>query len=149
VRAADGYPAYWPSDPFGFIAPPYEQSSWVADLDDAVVGHVAVHDAAVDPVLPTASAATGLGASQLAVVARLLVAPEARRDGVGTALLATATKAAHIRRQRPVLDVGENLLGAIAFYEAAGWVSADRLIFDFPDAPPVVTLVYVGPEPEQ
>ena len=148
VRATDGYPPYLPPDVAQFVAPSYEVGSWVAVGDDEdVLGHIALHDASVDPVLATASAATGLKAQKLAVVARLLVATAARRRGIAARLLSTATEAAHHRGQRPVLDVWDRLGGAIAFYESMGWVCADQLTFNFPNAEPVLTLVYIGPAP--
>jgi GNAT superfamily N-acetyltransferase len=70
-----------------------------------VLGHVALHEAAADPTLLAAQRATGLAADRLAVVARLLVSPDARRRGLGRRLLLAATAAAHATGLRPVLDV--------------------------------------------
>jgi GNAT superfamily N-acetyltransferase len=147
VRANDGYPAHWPSDARRFMSPPYERASWVADDEGTLVGHVSLHVAETDPVCEAASSVTGLPARPLVVIARLLVAPTARRRGIGRQLINLATNAAHCSRQRPVLDVASSLPGAIAFYEAVGWTPAGIVTLTFRTGPPLNSRVYVGPAP--
>ena len=44
VRDRDGYPAYLPHDDFhGFLTTPAAVAAWVAEVDDTVVGHVALN----------------------------------------------------------------------------------------------------------
>ena len=146
VHRSDGYPRYLPDDSQRFITPPYESAAWVADDDGQVVGHVGLHHAAVDPTLMAAQRATGLEPDQLAVVARLLVAPRARRAGLGRALLETAATHARSKGQRAVLDVVQDAAAPIALYEATGWTRLEPLKLNFADGTSLDLWVYLGPE---
>jgi GNAT superfamily N-acetyltransferase len=129
------------------MTPSYERAAWVCTHADEIVGHVALHDDALDPALDPASRATGLTPDQIVVVARLLVSPTARRRGVGNALMTQATKTAHGSGLRPVLDVAQHYEGAIALYEACGWTRAEQLTLTFPDGSVVESWLYLGPLP--
>lgn len=149
THAQSGYPLVWPSDPDGFANSAQERAAWVAVGSGRVVGHVALHDAKSDPVLPVAAHATGLDAPELAVIARLLVDPPEQGSGIGARLLTVATAAAHASGRRPVLDVNQASTGAVAFYEAVdGW---DR-IGSFEISLPELTIplwAYAGPPAPQ
>jgi len=146
VHAHDGYPSRWPTDPRRFVTPPYEDSAWVAVHDDEIVGHIALHRHDSDPALAPASRATGLDVNDLAVIARLLVAPARRRQGVGAALLAQATTAAYQRGWRPVLDVAQHYAGAIALYEACGWTRGEAaLTIELAGGHTLDSWLYLGP----
>ncbi|MGH8981893.1 MAG: GNAT family N-acetyltransferase [Acidimicrobiales bacterium] len=148
VHAADGYPVNLPEDPVAFLDVPELLGSWVAertDGDRALVGHVVLRPRTADAVMAVAAGVTGTSPERMAVVARLLVAPAARRLGVGRALLEAATARAHALGRRPVLDVVKGSEPAIALYERAGWrrcgearVTYGKLQFD--------EIVYAGPE---
>ena len=112
-----------------------------------MLGHVALHDAAADPTLPAAQRATGLAADRLAVVARLLVSPDARRRGLGRTLLCTATAAAHAHGLRPVLDVLQADSGPVRLYEATGWRRLEPLTLPIEGHPALLLWVYLGPPP--
>jgi GNAT superfamily N-acetyltransferase len=146
VHDADSYPRYLPADPATFINPPYETAAWVAEQDEVLVGHVALHAAEGDPTLPAAQRATGLPAKALAVVARLLVAPSARRQGLGQALLAHAVTQARASGQRAVLDVTRDAAVPIALYEADGWSRLEPLTMVFDDGTSLAMWVYLSPE---
>jgi GNAT superfamily N-acetyltransferase len=146
VHRSDGYPRYLPHDAPRFITPLYESAAWVAEEDGKIVGHVGLHYAAVDPTLMAAQRATGLGPDQLAVVARLLVAPLARRAGLGRALLETAASHVRSKAQRAVLDVAQDADAPIALYEATGWTRLEALTLDFEDGTSLDLWVYLGPE---
>jgi ribosomal protein S18 acetylase RimI-like enzyme len=153
VHAADGYPRYFPGDPEGFISPPGETAGWVAVRGAALVGHVALHSAAGDaadgdgdPLLGAAQRGTGLPASQLSVVARLLVAPAARRQGLGRALLTHAVTEARAAGQRAVLDVTCDAAPAIALYEALGWTRLERITLSLASGNALDLWVYLSPE---
>lgn len=147
VHQFDGYPPYLPADALQFINPDYEVAAWVAERDGCIIGHVALHQAAVDPTLEAARRATGLPAERLVVISRLFTAPALRRNGVGRALLRHATQQAQSRRQRAVLDVEQASEAPIALYESEGWQRVESLELRV-DADAGFTLwVYVSPEP--
>ncbi|HEX8496080.1 MAG TPA: GNAT family N-acetyltransferase [Actinomycetales bacterium] len=146
VHLSDRYPVYRRFVTTSFLTPPGETAAWVAVLDDGtVVGHVALHDAAPDPTLPAAQRATGLPADRLTVVARLLVSPDARGRGIGSALLHHAAAQARSRGQRAVLDVVQEAPGAVAMYEAAGWRRLEPVVLHLPDGD-LALWVYLSPD---
>jgi ribosomal protein S18 acetylase RimI-like enzyme len=165
VHAADRYPRYLPGDLGGFLALPGAYACWVAETGEvtepgraaqageaaqaggAVAGHVALVPRSLPPVMELASAALGRPASQLAVVARLLVSPRARGQGAGRRLLAAATAEAAARGLHPVLDVDTELTGAIALYESAGWTRAGTVPVRFSDGREMTEHVYLAPAP--
>ncbi|HTT52223.1 MAG TPA: GNAT family N-acetyltransferase [Streptosporangiaceae bacterium] len=147
VHERDGYPHYLPGDVRGFLAGPAAYGAWVAERDSRIAGHVALHRSSSPPVMELASAAAGQPASRLGVVARLLVAPAARRQGVGRALLEHATRQAARRGLCPVLDVAADLSSAIQLYESCGWVLAGAVTVTFRDGNSLDELVYLGPVP--
>jgi GNAT superfamily N-acetyltransferase len=145
VHKNDGYPSTV-DDASGFLVPPYEAALWVAVLNGAVVGHVALHQPKDSATVGVASRATGLQQERLVLLSRLFVAPEARGEGLARSLVRTAVAEARTKGQRAVLDVGQDFRAAVALYEAEGWscVAADRQtvgeeVFD--------VWVYVAPEP--
>jgi GNAT superfamily N-acetyltransferase len=121
VHAADAYPLYWPADPPTWLTPDTLLSAWVAADGPRVLGHVALCSAAGDAAAPLWSAASGLPPEQIAVIARLFVAPSARDRGLGAALLAAACAEARLRGMRPALEVLDHDRAAIALYERLGW----------------------------
>lgn len=147
----DGYPKYLPADVGAFIVDPGAIGAWVAVRGDQVVGeevlgHVALHGNSVPPVMEVAQSATGLDADSIAVVARLLVAPAARRQGVGRTLLERATMEAARLGRRAVLDVLEEHRAAIALYETCGWKRLGRADWSLPGDLPLREFVYLSPD---
>lgn len=123
------------------------------EVEGALVGHVALHDALDHPTLPAAQRATGLPAGQLAVVARLMVSPAAQGRGIGRGLLATAVEGACRSGRRSVLDVVQESAAAIALYESAGWRRLEPLTLELDGTtpeepagfPPLQMWVYLSP----
>lgn len=125
VHRRDGYPPYLPEDDFRrFLAGEGQLGAWVAEDAGAVVGHVALHRRSSRAVISLASETLRIDSESIAVVARLLVSPDRRRQGVGRLLLCEVTAQATRLGLRPVLDLATKLTGAIALYESLGW---DRL----------------------
>jgi ribosomal protein S18 acetylase RimI-like enzyme len=142
----DGYPKYLPADLEAFIVDPGALAAWVAEDAGVPVGHVALHRHAAAEVMEVARRATGSRTEDaLAVVARLLVAPAARRRGLARALLDEATGAAAGMGRRAVLDVVDEHAAAIALYERAGWLRAGRVRWELPDGRPLEGFVYLSP----
>lgn len=146
VRAADGYPPRGPIDVEHFLSPPQHLTAWVADVNRMVVGHVALHDTGAPVTMACAARQAGRDPADLAVVARVLVHPEARRGGLGRALVDRAVVDAHRRGRRPVLDVATHFGAAVALYESAGWERAGRVTITVDGEPDLACYVYVGPD---
>lgn len=83
VHDLDRYPPYLSGDLRTFIATPGAIAAWVAETGNEVVGHVALHPRSSAAVMTLPRQVTGQSPEQFAVVARLLVAPSVRKEGVG------------------------------------------------------------------
>jgi GNAT superfamily N-acetyltransferase len=142
----DGYPKYLPEDLRSFIVDAGALGAWVATSGGEVIGHVALHPSSVRQVMDLALAATNLDEGSIAVVARLLVAPTARRHGVGRALLQKATEESAGLGRRAVLDVVEDHRAAIRLYEACGWAQVGRVDWALPGGLPLREFVYISPD---
>jgi GNAT superfamily N-acetyltransferase len=147
THRTDGYPKYPPEDMKSFIFVAGALGAWVAVDNDEVTGHVALHPRGSPQVVDMAASATGLDAGRIAVVARLFVAPSARGQGVGRALLERATDEALSLGRRAVLDVVEDHVAAIGLYEDRGWTFLGRVNWSLPGGQPLRELVYLSPEP--
>lgn len=145
VLRLDGYPPRRPQDLGRFMAAPDALAAFVAVRDGQVVGHVCVSPSGSPEVLDLARRALRVPEQRLAVVARLLVSPAHRRDGVAGALLAEAEEEAARLGLIPVLDVATHFAAAIALYERSGWRRLGQVSVAFPGAEPLDEHVYVGP----
>ena len=105
IHQVDGYAMYMPTDLQSFLVSTDAHGAWVAVENGDLWGHVALHPRAWEGVMDLVRRATGLGDDGLAVVARLLVSPTARRRGLGRALLQGAANNARGMGLRPILDV--------------------------------------------
>lgn len=127
THETSGYPAVWPRDPVRWLTPSgRDVRAWVAAVDGAVVGHVAL--GRDDDIAGTATVPS------LAIM-RLFVAPVARGRGVGAALLATAVDFVRANASRPVLTVADTGAAAIRLYERVGWrrIGGRRADWEEPD----------------
>jgi GNAT superfamily N-acetyltransferase len=146
VQLGDGYPGRRPLDLATFLASPDALAAWVAEHDGVIVGHVALHRQSLPVVMEQGAAFLGREASELGVVARLLVEPTARRAGIGRALLATAAREARSRGLHPILDVVTSYRAANRLYRACGWRNAGEVTMVFADGTTLQSYVYVGPD---
>lgn len=145
VRQVDRYPMYLPQRMDEFLISPEAHEGWVARRDGRIIGHAALHPRSAPEIMKVAREATGLADEDLAVVARLLVSPRARRAGVGSALLQTAWQEATSRDMRAVLDVVVSHRAAIEMYRRAGWDEVGTVDWKLPDGSPLTELVFVSP----
>jgi len=146
VHQHDRYPVVLPDDPAAFLRVTDALGAWVTeDAEGCLVGHVLLRPATSAPVMNAVTRATGLGTGGVGVVGRLLVAPWARRRGIGRALLDVVVASAHRMGRRPVLDVVTTDLAAIALYESVGWQRVDTVTVTFGDLV-VDEHVFLGPE---
>lgn len=144
VQNLDGYPVRRALDLRAFIESAGALAAWVA-VDDGgdVVGHVALNARSSTAVM--AHATEVLGHDRVGVVARLIVAPAARRSGTAALLLRTAADEARRRGLHPILDVVATSVAPRALYEREGWrdVGTVRAVFDDFS---VDEAVYVAPD---
>ncbi len=133
VHQLDGYPVYLPGDLRRFVASPGALSAWVAEEKGVILGHVALHSRTSDAALALACESLGQPLERLGVIARLLVAPSARKRGIGGKLLDIATQSALERGLSPILDVVTNHSRAISLYEHFGWVRLGQVTAKFSD----------------
>jgi len=148
VHGVDGYPPRRADDLREFITSAGALGAWVADVDGTVVGHAALNQSSSPEVIELARDSMGCTADQLAVVARLLVEPSARRRGVGAALLETAADAARRRGRRPILDVASHFAAANGLYESFGWTRLGTVIVHIPgEDDPLEEIIYCAPHP--
>jgi ribosomal protein S18 acetylase RimI-like enzyme len=141
TRATDDYPTYLPGDDYHrFLTRPESLEAWVAEWDGRICGHVALN-ALASPgamqVLRDADIGGPVGA-----VARLLVDPGFRRQGVAGELLQTVRAAAQSQQRTPVIEVVESSNAAIALYRSAGWVELGRATLALPDGRELSELVF-------
>jgi GNAT superfamily N-acetyltransferase len=147
VRLADGYPAHVAGSLRDFLVSQDAICAWVAVAGEEIVGHVALHRRSSDAVVALASGQLDRPANRLGVVARLLVAPDTRRQGLGRLLLSTAEQEALARGLRPILDVVITHRMAIQLYETCGWVRAGAVTSRLRDGAELEEIVYFGPHP--
>ena len=147
VHELDRYPMFLPIDLRGFISAPDALVAWVAEDDGEVIGHVALRPSSSAAVLAMAGEALRVPPDRLGVVARLLVSPERRRQGVARFLLEVACEEAHSRGLWPILDVVTYQQAAIALYEKCGWTRAGQVTSRYGDDVVLDEFVYLGPQP--
>jgi ribosomal protein S18 acetylase RimI-like enzyme len=147
VQATDGYPRRRSDGLRSFIEAEGALDAWVVEQTGKVAGQVVLRRPGAPETVRLASQATGRAQEGLGMVARLFVAPDARRSGAGKALINAATEGAHALGLWPVLDVARDNAGAVSLYDAVGWTRLGEVTIDFRGAPSLQALVYVGPAP--
>jgi GNAT superfamily N-acetyltransferase len=146
VHARDGYPPYMPNDDFvSFLASPKAISAWVAIYRGELVGHIALTGNSSNEVMDLAAKSTGLRVERLAVIARLFVSPDTRRNGIGRLLLEQAVGEATTSGLVSILDVATTLEAAIKLYEDSGWRRLGRVAVHLPGGARIEEFVYVAP----
>jgi GNAT superfamily N-acetyltransferase len=145
VHQADGYPPYLPGPLSEFIQSRDSIAAWIAQEGGNLVGHVALHTKSSDAVMKLASEIADLPRDRFGIVARLLVSPTARHQGVGRTLLRTAERYARELGLQPILDVAAQFQAAIQLYEACGWTKAGMVTVRFPDKTNLDEYLYFAP----
>ena len=142
VHRTDRYPARWPRDPARWLAGRAGLlAAWVSDNRGVLDGHLSLHGTDDERAHPPWREAVPVPTDQLAVVSRFFVAPDARRRGVGGALLSAAEDHAATRGLRLVLDVADHNLDAIAFYGKRGWLRVGTASLLLDDGHTILPLV--------
>ena len=117
----------------------------MAEEEGEIIGHVALRPDSSEAVVAMASVALKLPADRLGVVARLLVSPRHRRQGIGRSLLEVASQDAHSRGLWPILDVVTYQKKAISLYDKCGWTRAGQVTSRYGDDVVLEEFVYLGP----
>jgi len=132
VHLADRYPVRWPQDPPRWLTGRAGLAAWVSENAGAIDGHLSLHATNPARAHPEWREAVPVPVDRLAVVSRFFVALEARRRGVGGALMDVAEGYGTDHGRRLVLDVADHNHDAIAFYERRGWrrVGTASLLLD-------------------
>jgi ribosomal protein S18 acetylase RimI-like enzyme len=146
VHAMDGYPSFLGDGGFEqFVAPDDALGAWVATRGDDVVGNVLLRPRSAPVSIELAAASLAVDAARLGFVARLMVAPRARRHGLARRLLDVVVHEARRRRLVTVLDVVATDVGAVALYEATGWRRLGALDQPLRDGRTLALVVFAAP----
>lgn len=145
VRDHDQYPIFEPPEGLGwFLSTPEPIAAWIARIDGAIVGHVALQPSAT-------RGAMGVVAghdpdARAAYVSRLLVGTDRRGLRIGARLLDHARRWAIDAGHRPFLEALDVPPGApaLALYRAEGWIEIGRTRFDLLDDG-TEEVVFAGP----
>ena len=121
VYRADGYPANWPHEPIRWLAGARTIGAWTFEHHGDLVGHLALTRPDPDRAWPQWQQASQQPCERLAVMRRLFVAPDSRRNGVASQLIEAAERAAAEHGLRLVLDVADHNRAAIEFWRTHGW----------------------------
>ncbi|WP_406341428.1 GNAT family N-acetyltransferase [Streptomyces sp. NBC_00648] len=149
VHSSDGYPVEGVVDPHGWLDSPDVIRAWVAEVDGRVVGHVSINRPNGEEAVALWANQDGVSATQIAVLARLFVLPEARGNDAGGRLMAAATESAQADGQRLVLDVMAKDAAAIRLYERLGWSRIGTTSHAYGDGQSIEAICFVSPEPSQ
>ncbi|GAA0627744.1 GNAT family N-acetyltransferase [Kribbella sandramycini] len=147
VYATDGYPVEGVADPVAWLTPAGLLSSWIAVLDDEIVGHVAIgapkpDDDAVRLWLEQSDDTL----DDVVVIGRLFVKSSARRHGIGEKLARAVVGDDAVRGKRIVLDVMDKDKDAIRLYERLGLKKIGVATHSFGEGQSITAYCYVVPE---
>jgi GNAT superfamily N-acetyltransferase len=146
VHALDGYPVFVPDGDFRrFLTSPPALAAWVAVVDAEIIGHVALHPPTSLEVARLVRSQLGMDAFLLGVIARLFVAPSARRRGVARVLMDVAQVEADRRGLVPIVDVVTRHEPAVALYDNSGWTRLGTVEVELPDGTTIEEFVYRSP----
>jgi ribosomal protein S18 acetylase RimI-like enzyme len=118
VYRTDGYPVEGVADPVAWLRPTGLITSWVAELDGEIVGHVAVSEPQPgDDAVRLWLEQSDDRIEHVAMIGRLFVKSTARRRSIGEQLAKAVATDENLRGKRLVLDVMEKDQDAIRLYK--------------------------------
>ncbi|MCX4700099.1 GNAT family N-acetyltransferase [Streptomyces sp. NBC_01373] len=145
VHATDGYPVEGVDHPEAWLRSDDVIAAWVAEVEGAVVGHVALMRPQGEDAVSLWMQQSGDAEDQIAVLARLFVVKAARRHAVGELLMQAAMSYGSEYGLRLVLDVMTKDAAAIRLYERLGWREIGRAPHHYGDGQSVDAICYVAP----
>lgn len=147
VHDTDGYPVEGVADPIAWLDTPGLLGSWVATIDNDLVGHVSLSEPRTGDAAPQLLATqTGTTITNIAVLGRLFVAPHGRGHALGRRLTQSATEAAQAGGRRAVLDVMLKDTAAISTYRALGWERIGTFTHSFGGDGEAPAAAYAAPQ---
>ncbi|MGW6958950.1 N-acetyltransferase family protein [Streptomyces chartreusis] len=147
VHTENGYPVEGVEDPEAWLTPPELLAAWVAVRGGRVVGHTALSRPSGEDAVAMWLEQSQDSEAQLAVGARLFVAPEARHEGLGERLMQAANNYARERGLRVVLDVMAKDTAAIRLYERFGLQRIGTSKHAYGDGQEIEAICFVSPAP--
>lgn len=146
VHRTDGYPVEGVDDPAAWLDGATVRHAWIAELHGRIVGHVSISEPQSDDAAAQMWTSTPDGASDaVAVLGRLFVVSEARRQAAGEQLMRAAQDYAREHDLRLVLDVMTKDAAAIKLYERLGWRRIGQTEHDNGHGTTVPAYCYVAP----
>jgi GNAT superfamily N-acetyltransferase len=145
VHATDDYPVEGVERPHEWLEPPGLLRAWVADIEGRIVGHVAVSRSQGEEAVSLLLGQEHDAEDKVAVLARLFVLPEARRESIGERLVHAATGYARQNGLHLVLDVIAKDVAAIRLYERLGWQQIGQAVHLFGDDQRISAFCYAAP----
>jgi ribosomal protein S18 acetylase RimI-like enzyme len=145
VYATDGYPVEGVTDAEAWLFPDGLLEAWVAVDSGQILGHAAICEPRGEDAAEMLIEQTGISEREIAVVARLFVAPAARGRSLGQALAAAAMEYATVHDLRVVFDVMTKDHAAIRLYERLGCIRLGTAVHKFGEGQEVEAYCYVAP----
>lgn len=147
VHRTDGYPVEGVADPVAWLLPEGLITSWIAELDGEIVGHVAIgapkpDDDAVRLWLEQSDDKL----DDVAVIGRLFVKRSARRNAIGEKLARAAVADEDVAGKTLVLDVMDKDQDAIRLYERLGLRKIGTATHKFGEGRSITAYCYVVPK---
>ncbi|MGY4961530.1 GNAT family N-acetyltransferase [Streptomyces sp. 900105245] len=145
VHATDGYPVEGVDHPDRWLRSADVLAAWVAEMNGKIVGHVALMRPHGEEAVSLWIEQSGESEEQVAVLARLFVIREARKNAVGEKLMKVAMEYAQRREIRLVLDVMTKDTAAIRLYERLGWVKIGEATHRYGNDQTIDAICFVAP----
>ena len=146
VHSTDGYPVEGVADPVAWLKPNGLISSWVAELDGRIVGHVAISEPQPgDDAVRLWLEQSDDTIDKVAVIGRLFVTKAAHRKAIGEKLARAVVTDPAVRGKRLVLDVMDKDQDAIRLYERLGLQKIGTATHQFGDGQTIRAYCYVAP----
>lgn len=146
VHATDGYPVEGVAHPEEWLRSADVIAAWVAELDGAIVGHVAIMRPHGEDAVIEWMQQSGDSEGQIGVLARLFVVKAARKHAVGERLMQAAMSYGSERGLRLVLDVMTKDAAAMRLYERLGWHEIGRAPHHYGSGQSIDAVLYVAPQ---
>ena len=145
VHETDGYPVEGVEDPEAWVSSDDVLAAWVAEMDGAVVGHVAVMRPHGEAAVSMWIEQSGDDEAHVAVLGRLFVVQAARQHATGRRLTEAAMSYGRQHDLRLVLDVMAKDAPAMRLYERLGWRKIGETTHHFGDGESIPAVCYVAP----